>query len=300
MGHKYINEFIAGSNISLRKYRNQLTIGVEDAFNTDPWVDVRAYASINAAVAAIGATQTTLVVPNAQTLTASLTIPSNIHLIPLKGGSIAKAPGCTLTINGSFEAGPYQVFSGFSAGDVTFGSGSVKEVIPQWWGADSIAGDCAYSSISSLTEPITVFDKTFPQFDHDLFDFPFERLIHSRQRQGIFRAAKYWTGAAGENNALSVTTDGYYLYVAFGLSPAKIVKIDPLTMTTVASWTGAAGQNEPHEVKIDGYYLYVTLRLDDITPGKVVKIDSKTMTTVAVWTGAAGQFTPKHMTFDGS
>ena len=48
-----------------------------------------------------------------------------------------KAANCSLTINGPFEAGLYQVFSGFKAGEVTFADGSVKEVYPQWWGGNA-------------------------------------------------------------------------------------------------------------------------------------------------------------------
>ena len=105
----------------------------------DPWVDVRGYASINAAITAIGSTQTTLVVPNAQTLTANLIIPSTLKLQILKGGSIVKASTYTLTINGPFEAGLYQIFSGFDTG-VTFGAGSVAEVRPEWWTENATPG----------------------------------------------------------------------------------------------------------------------------------------------------------------
>ncbi len=110
-----------------------------DIITKGPWVDVRAYASINAAITSIGSAKKTLLVPNAQTLTASLTIPSTLALQIINGGSIVKASTYTLTINGPFEAGLYQVFSGFSVGDVTFLSGAVKgavkEVYPEWWGA---------------------------------------------------------------------------------------------------------------------------------------------------------------------
>lgn len=123
------------------------TLGtVSDLKTLSPTVDVRAYASINAAVTAIGATPTTLVVPNAQTLAASLTIPSTLTLKVLQGGSIVKASTYTLTINGNFE-GVSDCFSGFSSGDVTFGN--LRIAFPEWWdNADT--GIKLNSAISAL------------------------------------------------------------------------------------------------------------------------------------------------------
>jgi hypothetical protein len=114
-----------------------------------PVVDVRAYASINAAVTAIGATETTLVISDAQTLTANLTIPSTLTLKILNGGSIVKASTYTLTINGNFEAGLYQVFSGFSVGDITFTGNSSYDIIPQWFGAKADGSNDDSTAIQS-------------------------------------------------------------------------------------------------------------------------------------------------------
>jgi|GEM_PF-4347601 hypothetical protein len=41
----------------------------------------------------------------------------------------------TLTINGTLDAGLYQIFSCTGTGKVVFGAGAVKEVYPEWWGA---------------------------------------------------------------------------------------------------------------------------------------------------------------------
>jgi hypothetical protein len=118
------------------------TITPTDIKAHGPWVDVRNYASINAAVTAIGSTETTLLVPNAQTLAGNLTTPSTLTLKILQGGSIVKASTHTLTINGPFEAGLYQVFSGFSAGDVT-GLGNAEAI---WFGTTGLQ-----HSISALS-----------------------------------------------------------------------------------------------------------------------------------------------------
>lgn len=55
------------------------------------------------------------------------------------GVTYTKSGSGTITINGVFSAGTYQIFSGFSAGNVTFGSGAVKNVHPEWWGSDTAA-----------------------------------------------------------------------------------------------------------------------------------------------------------------
>ncbi len=43
----------------------------------------------------------------------------------------------TLAFNGPSEIGLYQVFIGFSAGDVTFGAGAVESISATWWGFSS-------------------------------------------------------------------------------------------------------------------------------------------------------------------
>jgi len=57
--------------------------------------------------------------------------PSDRALKVEKGGSIANSTA--FTINGPFSAGLYPVFTG--TGAVTFGTGSITAVYPQWWGA---------------------------------------------------------------------------------------------------------------------------------------------------------------------
>jgi len=77
------------------------------------------------------------------------------------GGIITKASTYTLAINGSFEAGPYQVFSGFASGDVTFGAGAVAKIYPEWWGIDGTADDVEINAaIQSLTLGTVALAKT--------------------------------------------------------------------------------------------------------------------------------------------
>ncbi len=97
-------------------------------------IDVRGFTTIDAAVTAIGSVETTLVVCDARTLGGDVTIPSTLVPRIVKGGVITIGTGLTLTINGPFEAGLYKVFNCTGTGKVVFGSGTVKEVYPQWWG----------------------------------------------------------------------------------------------------------------------------------------------------------------------
>ncbi len=94
--------------------------------------DVRYYGTLANAVAAIpSGVAKTLFITDTQTIANNLTVPSNISIFVLKGGSFAISSGKTLTLNGPFESGAFQVFTG--AGVVSFGAG--LKIIPQWWGA---------------------------------------------------------------------------------------------------------------------------------------------------------------------
>ena len=87
------------------------------------------YASFDAAVTALGSTPTTLYLDVASTMTATTTVPTTLSIQASINGTITKGSG-SLTINGPFSAGLYQVFSGFSAGNIA----GLKSVYPEWFG----------------------------------------------------------------------------------------------------------------------------------------------------------------------
>jgi len=70
----------------------------------------------------------TYIISTAKTVTTYVKVP--------KGVVYAKSGSGSLTFNGPFEAGLYQVFSDFSAGDVT----GLKESRPEWWAVNTIPG----------------------------------------------------------------------------------------------------------------------------------------------------------------
>lgn len=127
--YKVVVKDAAGATIYTR---DNLSFGLNDG----PWIDAASYASLTAAVAAIGSTETNLLINTAMTLTGNTTIPATLRLDLQPGGSISQG-AYTLTINSPFSAGEFQVFTG--TGAVTFGNGSVEYVIPQWWGANTAA-----------------------------------------------------------------------------------------------------------------------------------------------------------------
>ncbi|NKE69904.1 hypothetical protein [Candidatus Manganitrophus noduliformans] len=100
-------------------------------------VNVEKYASLAAAVTDIGSATKTLLIPSNQACSTAITFPSTLTVEVTGSGKITKSTGCTLTFNAPFEAPLKQVFSGFSAGDVTFGSGRQELVFANWFGASS-------------------------------------------------------------------------------------------------------------------------------------------------------------------
>lgn len=76
----------------------------------------------------------TIEIASAQALPGSASIPSNVGLRFVAGGSVSVPNGATLTINGPLVAPPVQIFTG--SGTVAFGPNAVKAgASPEWWGA---------------------------------------------------------------------------------------------------------------------------------------------------------------------
>lgn len=97
-------------------------------------------ADLRAKLAAIGASNASLVIATTIPIAEDLTIPSNVALSFKKTGQLQPASGKTLTINGPIDSGIWQIFGG--EGTTTIGGTSFPRY-PQWFGAigDGVADD---------------------------------------------------------------------------------------------------------------------------------------------------------------
>ena len=118
-------------------------------------------ATINTAIAAIGVVnKTTLLLRSGSwIMAANITIPANVTLKAIPG-TIITTTGFTITINGPFSAGLYQVFSG--TGTVSFGYGSIKEAYPEWWKTNTTPG--ITDMTSAIQAAITAMEGTYAAY----------------------------------------------------------------------------------------------------------------------------------------
>lgn len=99
-----------------------------------PYIDISDYPSLTLAEAAAYAAGKTLYCASSYTIGSAVTISASFRAE--KGCTLTKSGSGTIAFSGPFDAGLYQVFSGFGVGDVTFGSGSIENyVFSEWWGA---------------------------------------------------------------------------------------------------------------------------------------------------------------------
>lgn len=109
----------------------------------DNTVYVSDYTSFAAAITAIGSsTKTRLLIDCDCQVSAPVTVTSNIGVEMVYPFKFTKSSTGTITFEGAFQAskGLYQVFSGFSVGEIAI---KVPVVYPEWWGAkaDGVTDD---------------------------------------------------------------------------------------------------------------------------------------------------------------
>ncbi len=97
-----------------------------------PWIDVRAYPSLSAAVSAAGAQNKTIMIPTLQSVNENMMIPENLSLLFLRSGSLDIASGISVTVNGHVEAGYWKIFTGEGSAIITG-----QPVNCKWFGVDT-------------------------------------------------------------------------------------------------------------------------------------------------------------------
>ncbi|HCZ49062.1 MAG TPA: hypothetical protein DCZ11_08650, partial [Gammaproteobacteria bacterium] len=117
-----------------------------------------AHATMAAAATNIGSDRCTVVVRDDTTMAASATFPSTA-VLEVQNNARITTTGYTLTVNGRFVAPRSQCFAG--AGTVTFGSGTVAAVLPEWFGAigdDSTDNTTAIQAAANAAGIVGVLD----------------------------------------------------------------------------------------------------------------------------------------------
>jgi hypothetical protein len=103
-------------------------------------------ADFDAAVTAIGATKTTLVINASQTVSTNVTVPATLTLMFTGAGELSVDAAKTVTINGYVVAEKRQIFSG--AGTVTLATSQILQ--KYWW-------DGASSNVGLGIDPASLF-----------------------------------------------------------------------------------------------------------------------------------------------
>jgi len=135
-----INSITSGSNGSFTIYFDALEYGTEQTYKIVYSMDGN-YSSYT-----LDNIRPDDVILGTYTISTAKTIAHYVK-IP-KGVLFSKSGSGTMAFSGGFEAGLYQVFSGFSSGNITFSAGTVEKVFPELWGG---TGDNATDNTTAIT-----------------------------------------------------------------------------------------------------------------------------------------------------
>lgn len=117
------------------------------------------YANPDDAITAISTDNKTLLVTEVETCDTNFTVPANVTVKFERGGKWTINTGITVTFNGQIDAGLWQIFAYTGTGVVTLGS--IKEVYPEWWGADNTGTADSNSSFTSIISSFTTKGNIF-------------------------------------------------------------------------------------------------------------------------------------------
>jgi len=187
------------------------------------------------------------VVLGTYTISTSKTVTTYVK-VP-KGVIYAKSGSGAIAFNGGFEAGLYQVFSGFDAGDVTFGSGAIKEVYPDWWVTNATPG---------TTDMTTAIQSAAATGGHV--------VLSSRMKNTtVINLNVAGTKISGINRGISLDSHGCD-GIAIG---ANSVEVSTLTMNAYTAGGAAGDWTQDGVTAIAGGYpsIFLYLRINNVWLG---------------------------------
>ena len=92
------------------------------------------------AITKIGSSDGRIIIGTSQAISSNTVIPKNISIVVQRGGSFTISSGKTLTVNGTLESGIYKIFNIISASQLSFASGSLNCIYPEWFTDNSTPG----------------------------------------------------------------------------------------------------------------------------------------------------------------
>lgn len=196
-----------------------------------PWLDIRAYSSINAAVSAVGATPKTVYVINNESLTGALTTPSTLHLQFLGGGKITLG-AYNLGINGPMSGPISQRFDDSGAGSVSFGTGYVEKGYAEWWGVDATADDVQINAALTALDKVTLLSN-----------------IYNLSAAVAIPINKHLEGVGWEKTVLNQTAATYAVTMDANYTSISDLKITGNSSATGGIKIGKTAGTSPHSVK---------------------------------------------------
>lgn len=153
------------------------------------------------AITAIGASNKTLLVTEAETCDNNFTVPANVTVKFERGGKWTINNGVTVTFNGQIDAGLWQIFAYTGTGMLI---NLTQEVFTTWWGGNiGVQINSAVAALTSNRGTITIPSGSYS------FDTPIildDHIILQGMSRNVTLA---WTGTDDTKDV--ITTNGNYL-----------------------------------------------------------------------------------------
>jgi hypothetical protein len=225
------------------------------------------HTTLAAALTAVGSTAADIYVTSAVTLAGNTTIPVTTTVYVTRSGSIGLG-GFTLTFNGGLSANRHQVFTG--SGSVTFNSGSVLCVFPEWWGAQAGAigttpstdsGPAITAAVASVKAAGGIVDQLPGNYKVlttvDASNIQASQSFHISPKTVTLRGAgsrrTYWTGGETGYGFLELVGSNYIRVEGITLQQSTSgVQYGILTGRPVGN--GSSGIHQFNDVHLYGAY----------------------------------------------